>query len=68
MKDTVSADLLKHYSFLMQVCPDGYYGLHCKETCPFPSYGISCRHHCTCEMHQCNNIKGCSSETSTGKE
>lgn len=49
------------------VCPDGYYGLHCKETCPYPSYGISCRHQCTCEKHQCNNIKGCSSETSTDK-
>jgi hypothetical protein len=34
--------------FIIQACPEGYYGRNCSGVCVYPNYGIKCLGRCNC--------------------
>ena len=40
-------------------CPNGFYGVKCRDQCRYPNYGEQCQSLCACESQLCNHISGC---------
>ena len=45
--------------FLVNNCPVGYTGGHCKTPCSYPKYGKGCQNVCACSKRHCDVSKGC---------
>lgn len=46
-------------TFLLKLCPIGFYGNHCKNECPPDKFGYNCLNNCSCDNHsKCDSITG----------